>query len=270
MTKLVAELGINHNGNEELLYGMADTFLETADYVKLQMRTPELCVPRSEWNKPKEWNGKTMTYLEYKKLIELSPSQYDAFNENYKLFWSCSVWDMESLTRASKYPLPFIKIPSAKLTDLNLIHAAGKRFPLVMSTGMSTVIEIEAAVLTARKVNSDITLLHCTSTYPTVDSEINLSGMDALREWFPDVKIGFSSHSKSPFPAVYSMFYGAKFIEVHATLDRTLPGTDQSASLEPSGFELLRREIDRIPTLIGDGIIRVYNSELEPMKKLRG
>jgi len=266
---LVAELGINHNGSFGRLCEMADTALDHAVYVKTQMRTPELCVPKSEWNKPKEWNGQMMTYLEYKKLMEFSADEYDEFNKEFDGGWFPSVWDLPSLELASRYDLPYIKIPSAMVTNLELIAEAAKRFPIVISTGMSNWYQVTMAYDTAVRYNKNITLLHCTSTYPTADEEVNLSAIKTLKDYF-FTTVGFSSHSKSPYPAIYSMFYGAEFIEVHFTLDRTLPGTDQAASLELPGLELIARETRKIPTLVGDGAIRVYESELEPMKKLRG
>lgn len=266
---LVAELGINHNGDFQRLGEMAWTALEHATYVKTQMRTPELCVPKSQWDKQKEWNGVTMTYLEYKNLMEFSEDQYDEFNREFNGSWFPSVWDLPSLQLASKYDLPYIKIPSAMVTNLELIAEAAKLFPIAISTGMSNWYQITQAYDTAVRYNKNVTMLHCTSTYPTADNEVNLQAIRTLKEYFYS-PVGFSSHSKSPYPAIYSMFYGAEFIEVHFTLDRTLPGTDQSASLELPGLELIARETSRIATLHGDGQIKVYESELEPMLKLRG
>ena len=266
---LVAELGINHNGSYAQLQGMADEALKYFGYVKTQMRTPELCVPKPQWNKPKKWNGVTMTYLEYKKLMEFDEHQYDVFDAEFKGSWFPSVWDLPSLQRASRYDLPYIKIPSAMVTNLELIAEAAKLFPIVISTGMSNWYQITKAYDTAVRYNKNVTMLHCTSTYPTADNEVNLQAIRTLKDYFYS-PVGFSSHSKSPYPAIYSMFYGAEFIEVHFTLDRTLPGTDQSASLELPGLELIARETSRIATLHGDGEIKVYESELEPMRKLRG
>lgn len=268
---LVAELGINHNGSFDSLMEMASTFLyHGADYVKTQMRTPRLCVPESQWNKPKEWNGEIMTYIEYKELMEFNESQYDEFDRMYTGYWFPSVWDIESLERASVYDLPFIKIPSAMVTNLDLIREAARLFPIVISTGMSDWYQIEQAVEAARTYSSDLTLLQCTSTYPVRDDEVNLLAMKTLMEYYGPDHVGFSSHSSSPYPAIYSALLGAEFIEVHATLDRSLPGTDQGASLEPRGIALIARELERIPHLMGDGIIRIYQSEIEPMEKLRG
>lgn len=273
MTILCAELGINHNGSFGTLLEMADTALEHFDYVKTQMRTPELCVPRDQWNKPRMWKGKLMTYMEYKQLMEFSVKQYDEFDKKYKGKWTCSVWDMEALERASRYDLPFIKIPSAKITDLDLVAEAAGLFPIVLSTGMSTNEQIRTAVrvAVANAGDKDITLLHCTSTYPTKDSEVNLRGIETLQDNYVwDASVGFSSHSKSPYPAIYAILLNASFLEVHFTLDRTMEGTDQSASLEAPALELIAREAQKIPILLGDGRIQVYESEQEPMKKLRG
>lgn len=269
---LVAELGINHQGSFETLVDMANVFLgKGADYVKTQMRTPRLCVPKDQWNKPKEWNGQVMTYIEYKELMEFTEEQYDLFDKMFCEKWFPSVWDLPSLEKASKYDLSYIKIPSAMLTNLELIAESAKLFPIVISTGMSNWEQITNAVWTACKYSNDITLLHCTSTYPVVDKEVNLKAIKTLRDSFSEARaIGFSSHSASPYPAIYSALLGAEFIEIHTTLDRTLPGSDHAASIEPPGVSLIARELKRIPDLLGDGEIRVYESEIEPMKKLRG
>ena len=269
---LVAELGINHQGNFDTLCAMADMFLFFADYVKTQVRNPRICVPKDQWDKPKFWNNQWMTYIEYKEMMEFSEAQYDVFDDPmmFRGRWFPSVWDMPSLELVSKYDLPYIKIPSAKITDLELVSEAAKLFPIVLSTGMSSWAQIREAVETANKISDDVTILHCTSTYPVTDNEVNLKVMESLREFFPMNTIGFSSHSPSPYPAIYSAVLGAEFIEVHATLDRTSIGSDHAASIEPKGFELIARELKRIPELMGDGVKRVYESELEPMKKLRG
>ena len=266
---LVAELGINHQGDYNTLCTMADTFLKYADYVKVQMRAPRLCVPESQWDKPKEWGGEMMTYIEYKELMEFTEEQYDDFDNWYGGYWFPSVWDMPSLDLASKYNLPYIKIPSAKITDLELVRESARLFPIVISTGMSNWYQIQEAVDAAHSVTGEVTLLQCTSTYPVDDSEVNLLGMETLRK-YNTKHVGFSSHSKSPYPAIYSAVLGAEFIECHATLDRSWEGSDHAASLEESAFALIRRELNRIPVLLGDGQIRVYDSELEPMRKLRG
>lgn len=267
---LVAELGINHQGDFDILCQMADTFLRYADYVKTQMRTPRICVPRDQWNKEKVWMGKTMTYIEYKESMEFNEAQYDEFNKLYNGKWFPSVWDLPSLELADKYALPYIKIPSAKITDLRLVAEAAKRFPIVISTGMSNWYQVEQAVNTAKQLSRDVTVLHCTSTYPVIDEEVNLRTIKTIKDRFNPSHVGFSSHSASPYPAIYSALMGAEFIEIHATMNRAWAGTDQSASIEPRGFELIDRELRRIPNLLGDGEIKVYESELEPMRKLRG
>lgn len=268
---LVAELGINHQGDFDLLRRMADVFLgHHADYVKTQMRSPRACVPRDQWDKPKIWNGTEMTYIEYKELMEFSEKDYDEFDKIFYGKWFPSVWDLPSLDLASKYDLPYIKIPSAKITDLGLVERAARLFPIVISTGMSNWYEIEQAVRVAKSFSTELTLLHCTSTYPVIDKEVNLRAIKTLKDGYLPDRVGFSSHSASPYPAIYSVLLGAEFVEVHATLDRTLPGSDHAASIEPKGFELIARELRKIPELMGDGRINVYESELEPMRKLRG
>lgn len=288
---VVAEIGINHNANFDILCKLTDmAFYAGADFVKLQLRTPELCVPEKYWDKPKMWfNGDIIPYIEYRKRMELpffgderTLEDYDAYVKEWwgKMRWTASVWDIPSLERLTKFKVPFIKIPSAMLTNNELLRAAKKtRIPVVLSTGMSTIDEIEAAVDILGMY--DLTLLHCNSAYPTPDVEVNLRGMDTLANLFgviinddliqvPNYKIGFSSHSKSPYPTIYSIVYGAQMVEVHITLDRAMHGGDHAASLERRGLELVTRERDRIALIMGDGQLKVYDSELSAKEKLRG
>lgn len=295
---LVAELGINHNGDFNLLKKLTVSAFENgADFVKLQLRTPRVCVPKSEWNKPREWfDGTVVSYIEYKEKIELTEEQlflYDKFvTENFgKQKWFASVWDMPSLERLTKFDVPYIKIPSALITNIELVQACiDTNTPIVVSTGMSTEEEISRCIKLFPS-EYDLTILSCTSSYPCVDEEVNLRKIEALWNMFNEYpkiyidtdnswtwdaavlerKYGFSSHSKSPFiPIAANTRYDLNMIEVHFTLDRAMKGTDHAASLEPAGLALVARELKRLPIIIGDGQIAVYPSEELARKKLRG
>lgn len=290
---VICEGGINHNGDFDTLLKLADMSMEAGgDYFKIQLRTPRTCVPQEQWNKPRQWfDGEWITYIDYKDRMELTYDQLLRFDRYMRekwgeSKWSASVWDHPSLERLLKFDVPFIKIPSASLTNHSLIRSASATgIPLIISTGMSTPVEIKEAI-EAVPDNYPLTIMACNSSYPTIDEEVNLRSIRTLRELYlpvpinytqcitrknnNSIRIGFSSHSKSPYPVIYSTLLGAETVEVHVTLDRTMQGTDHAASLERAGLELVCREIRRIPVLVGDGRLRVYPSEEPARKKLRG
>jgi N-acetylneuraminate synthase len=274
MTLIVAEIGINHGSSLETakdLIRMAHRC--GVPVVKFQKRTPELCVPRNEWQKDKQtpW-GTIEPYIEYRRKMEFDYDQYreiDSLCKSLGMQWTASVWDVPSLEFITRFDVPFIKIPSALLTNHNLINMTiDTDRPIVLSTGMSTIDEIDDAVKLFPS-EYDATLLHCDSTYPSPDDQTNLRCIESLRYRY-GLSVGYSLHNKSPYPAIYSVFYGATMIECHISLDRASKGSDHMASLEEGGLHLLVREVNRIPTLIGDGIKRVYDSELSARTKLRG
>lgn len=282
---IVAELGINHNGSYDILIELTDAaFNNGADFVKLQVRTPRLCVPTKEWEKPREWfDGEMITYIEYKERMEFSIQdllKYDKYViEKYgSNRWFVSPWDHESVIKIATFDIPFIKIPSPKNLDKDLCKSVfqytNPDTGIILSTGMSTKDEIYQSLnMYCDNMDSDrnMYVLHCNSSYPTIDSEVNLNGINNLKHMLENwMRIGFSSHNKSPMPIIYSYFFGAKMVEFHLTLDRSMKGTDHPASIEPKGLSLISREINRIDTLLGDGFIGLYESELKARKKLRG
>ncbi len=268
---IIAEIGINHNGDLAIAKEMIKKAKSIGvDVVKFQKRNPNLCVPEDQKNKLRITPWGLITYLEYKKKIEFSKSEYDEINKYCKemeIKWTASVWDIDSLNFIMQYDIPFIKIPSACITDLKLINEISKyNIPVVMSTGMSTIEEIDIA----EKIlsNNELTIMSCTSTYPTEDNEINLSKIITLKQRYRK-KVGFSSHSTSIMPTIISLFYSAEVIEVHVTLDKSMWGTDQSASLDFVELEQLVKTVKLINTWHGDGIIRCYDSENSVKTKLR-
>jgi N-acetylneuraminate synthase len=273
MTELWAEIGINHQGSLLTALEMAEKARDAgADLVKFQIRTPRLAVPKDQWNKPKTWQGKEMTYLEYKECVELSREDYKIIDEHCPLPWSASVWDIPSLEFLNQFEVPWIKIPSAKLTDSELVEATaatGRR--VVLSTGMSTMLEISEAVRIIQHTSTvEPLLMHCNSSYPALDEEQDLDVIRTLNHTFL-IPVGFSSHSKSPYPALYAAArYDVPAVEVHFTLDRAMEGTDHASSLESDGLELLAREFRRIPLVVGSKVKQVYDSELPSRLKLRG
>jgi len=270
--KMVCEEGLNHQGSLVIALQLIDMAKDVgADFVKFQCRTPELSTPKSMWNTPRTWQGEQMTYLEYRKRVEFGKLEYDEIDRYCRsigIQWSASVWDMGALDFMSQYDVPWIKIPSAKLTDLSLIKEATSMYPVIASTGMSTLQEITDAVALIGH-DEDSMLMHAHSCYPAPDIELSLPLIPKLEEMF-GMPVGYSSHSSNPYPAIYAGVLGAVAIEVHGTLSRTMEGTDHASSLEKSGLQLLRRELDRIPLVMSNDEKIVWESELPARLKLRG
>lgn len=270
----IAEIGINHNGDLQVAKKLIDaSFACQWDCVKFQKKTPEICVPENEKNNPKETPWGNMTYLEYKKKMEFGKEEYDyidKYSREKPIDWTASVWDIPSLEFIAAYDVPFIKIPSAKLTDDELLIRAceiGK--PLVVSTGMSTLEEIDRAVEILEKYHTNYVLMHCNSAYPAPKSELNLKCIKTLQKRYK-CPIGYSGHEEDLEPTVYAAVLGAKFFERHITLNHKMWGTDQASSLEVMGMDILRKRMRDIETVLGDGIKKVTEAEKEVRKKLRG
>ena len=281
MIYIIAEIGINHNGSIEKckeLIMLAK--ISGCNYAKIQKRNPDVCVPDEQKLKPRSWQGSEMTYLEYKYKVEFEKKEYDEIDKYCKqqgIEWSASPWDMDSLKFLSQYNIPFIKLPSAMLTNDELLKACvatGKQ--VIFSTGMSTQKEIDHAVEILRaaktKFNNShrIGLLHCNSTYPAPVEELNLSGLITLKNLYPDFEIGYSGHEFRLGTSVAAIYLGATIIERHITLDRTMEGSDHMASIEPQGLFKLVSGIRELEKAYGDGVIQVTESEKPVRKKLRG
>jgi N-acetylneuraminate synthase len=272
---VVAEIGVNHGGDIDRAIELIDV-ADTAgcDFVKFQVRTPELAVPKDQWDVPKEtpW-GTVEPYIEYRRKAELSDQDFWKINEYCDLVgieWFASAWDIPSVERLNQFSPRLVKVPSAKLTDHVLISYIAKTdMDVIVSTGMSTKEEVDAAMPFIKQCRNPL-LMACHAQYPVEDeSELNLRQIPALvREY--GLPVGFSSHSKSPMPAIYSYLMGAMMIECHITLNRAWRWGDNPASLELEGISLVVREVRRIDKIVGDGIKRFYESELPARKKLRG
>ena len=280
-TYIIGEIGINHQGDINIAKRLIDIAAASGcDAVKFQKRNPDVCVPEAQKNKPRSWQGVDMTYLEYKYKVEFGKEEYDEIDRYCKqqgIAWSASPWDLDSVDFLEQYNLPFIKIPSASLTDDALLTACVKRFPrVIFSTGMSTEEEIDHAVDTLRKAktyfkkNEPIGLLHCNSTYPAPINELNLSAIKTLAEKYPDFEIGYSGHEFRLGTSVAAVYLGASIIERHITLDRTMEGSDHMASVEPQGLFKLVSGIRELEQAYGDGVIKVTESEKPVREKLRG
>ncbi len=269
---LIAEIGINHNGSLEIARQMIDAAVHAGvDAVKFQKRTPEVATPDEQKNQMRETPWGYITYLEYRHKVEFNEEQYreiDAYCKEKEIPWLVSVWDEPSVDFMEKFDTPAYKIPSASLTDLNLIRkarATGK--PVILSSGMSTMEQIKNGVDSAGQ--KDLVLMHCTSTYPCEPEELNLKMVETLRCEFIDLPIGYSGHEVGLVPSAVAVALGACMVERHLTLDRAMWGSDQAASVEPGGFERLVKYIRVTEAALGDGVKKVYESEQSSMRKLR-
>ncbi len=268
---IVAEVGINHNGDLELAKKLI-LAAKTAgvDAVKFQKRTPELCVPLEQRNQMRETPWGYITYLEYRYKTEFGEAEYEEINRFCKevgITWFASVWDEPSVDFLEKYDPICYKVPSASLTDANLLqHLRKTGRPMILSTGMSTMEQITKAVKLVGEEN--LVLCHATSTYPCDPSELNLRMVQTLRDSF-SCPIGYSGHEVGLVTSAVAVGLGACMVERHITLDRALWGSDQSASVEPGGFEKLVKYIRVTEQAVGDGVKKVYDSELSSLKKLR-
>ena len=270
---IIAEIGINHNGSLETALKMIDAAKEAgADCVKFQKRNPDKCVPEHQKNQPRTFLGEEMTYLEYKKRIEFGTYDYWCISNHCKkigIDWTVSVWDLDSVEFMKQFIncIPFIKIPSALITDLELIHAVNQlNIPIVMSDGMSTFEEIIAPL---QYFNNITTLLHCNSSYPANPENLDLNAIKTFKTMYPHLRIGYSGHEIGYFPTVIAVAVGAEVIERHFTLDCNMEGTDQKASLEPQEFKGMVDDIHRTMVVLGNSYPSVYPAEETIKKKLR-
>lgn len=273
-TYIIAEIGINHNGSLEIAKHLIDIAAASGcDAVKFQKREPDVCVPEHQKNVMKDTPWGQMTYLEYKHKIEFGKEEYDEIDRycrERKIAWSASPWDLESLEFLLQYDLPFIKLPSAMITNLELVEACGKSgLKVILSTGMSTLEEVTAAVNVLDRHTEQIAILHCNSTYPAPLDELNLAAIATLRRIFR-CEVGYSGHEFRLGTTVAAIYLGATIIERHITLDRTMWGSDHMSSVEPQGLFKLVSGIRELERAYGDGVIGVTDSELPVRKKLRG
>jgi len=268
---IIAEIGINHNGDIEIAKQLMDVAVETGcDAVKFQKRTPEICVPEEQKSIPRETPWGTMTYFEYKKRIEFEQKEFeqiDAYAKKIGIDWFASHWDVPSVDFLESFNVPCQKIASACLTDSELLTAINKtKTTTILSTGMSSMQEIDKAVSLLSGV--PLAIAQATSTYPAEASELNLRAIQTFAEKY-NVPVGYSGHERGLQVTIAAVALGATFIERHITLDRSMWGTDHSASLEPEGLKKLVRDIRIIELALGDGKKKVYDSEIPIRAKPR-
>ncbi len=273
-TYIIAEIGINHNGSLETAKKLIDiAAIAGCDAVKFQKRNPDVCVPEHQKSVMRDTPWGQMTYLDYKYKVEFEKREYDIIDEYCKeknIAWSASPWDLDSLKFLMGYDIPFIKIPSAMITNEELMRASaatGKK--IIFSTGMSTMEEIDQAVEWMNEENTPFSLLHCNSTYPAPLEDLNLSCISVLKDRY-QCEVGYSGHEFRLGTTVAAVYLGATILERHITLDRTMWGSDHLASVEPQGLIKLVRGVRELESAYGDGRKRVTEGELPIRKKLRG
>jgi N-acetylneuraminate synthase len=269
---ITGEIGINHNGDLSNAIALIDEAANAGcDAVKFQKRTPEICTPLDQWDIQRDTPWGRMSYIDYRHRVELGIEEYaaiDAHARSRGIAWFASPWDIESVDFLEKFDVPAHKVASACLTDdelLRRLRATGRT--IILSTGMSTMRQIRHAV---EMLGSDnIILCHATSTYPASAAELNLKMIHTLQAEFPNVPIGYSGHETGLQTTLAAVAMGAIFVERHITLDRSMWGSDQAASIEPQGLARLVRDVRVITEAMGDGVKRIYDGERAAMRKLR-
>jgi N-acetylneuraminate synthase len=268
---IIGEIGINHNGDVNIAKKLIDV-AEAAGCtaVKFQKRTPELCVPEAQRKVMRETPWGYITYMEYREKVEFGSKEYeeiDRYCRELGIIWFASCWDEPSVDFIKQFNVPCYKVASAALTDIGLLKytkAAGK--PILLSTGMSSYIEIDQAI---KAIGSDdLILLHAVSTYPANYEELNLRAIPSLRERYK-VLVGYSGHETGIASSVAAVALGACVVERHITLDRSMWGSDHAASLEPSGLTRLIRDIRLVETSMGSGEKKILERELPIIARLR-
>lgn len=268
---VIGEIGINHNGDVEIAKKLIDVAVEAGcDAVKFQKRTPEICVPMEQRSQIRQTPWGEMTYMEYKIRTEFGKDEYQQialYCAERGIDWFASPWDVPSVEFLENMNVLTHKVASASITDHELLRAlAETRKPILLSTGMSTLEEIDAAVDILGTQN--LVMMHATSTYPLPPEEANLRTIQTLRERY-GVPVGYSGHERGLQISLAAVTLGAVTVERHITLDRTMWGSDHAASLEPSGLEHLVRDIRIIEKALGDGVKRVFPGEEAPRARLR-
>ncbi|GAA1991021.1 hypothetical protein GCM10009718_30950 [Isoptericola halotolerans] len=268
---VIGEIGINHNGDVEIAKQLIDVAVAAGcQAVKFQKRTPEISTPKDQRDKIRQTPWGEMTYLEYKYKVEFEHEQYSEIDQYAKaqgIQWFASPWDVPSVGFLEEFGVPTHKIASASVTDHELLRAlADTGKPLILSTGMSTLEQIDQAVEILG--SDDLVILHSTSTYPLPPEEANLRTINTLQERY-GVPVGYSGHETGLQISVAAVALGAVAVERHITLDRAMWGSDHAASLEPKGLTNLVRDIRILQDALGDGEKKVMPGELAPMSRLR-
>jgi len=269
---IIAEIGINHNGSLSIAKQLIDEAVSAGcDAVKFQKRTPEFCTPKDQWNQERDTPWGRMKYIDYRHKVEFGYDEYneiDSYCEKKKIDWFASCWDEQAIEFIEQFNPRIYKCASASLTDHSLIERVketGK--PYILSTGMSSMFEIEQTIEKFGAKN--LLIAHSTSAYPCNPKELNLNMIRTLSSLYPDTPVGYSGHETGLATTVAAVAMGACFAERHFTLDRAMWGSDHAASVEPQGMQKLVRDIRDVEMAMGDGVKQVYESEMSALKRLR-
>jgi len=272
-TKIIAEIGINHNGSLDIAKKLINKAIEVGcDVVKFQKKNPDICVPEHQKEVMRNTPWGDMTYLEYKKRIEFGKEEYDEIDRYCKergIEWFASAWDLDSQEFLKQYNCKYNKIASALLTHKKLLEMVAQEGKYTfISTGMSTMEQVEKVVKIFRKYECPFELMHCNSSYPTEDFNSNLNCIKTLRKRF-DCNVGYSGHEKGIQITLAAVALGVTSIERHITLDRYMYGSDQFASVTPMDLIKLCKLVRVIESAMGDGNKTLREEEKENMNKLR-
>ena len=270
---LIAEIGINHNGSLKLAKQMIDLAkLHGFDAVKFQKRNPDISTPENQKNIHRNTPWGYMTYLKYKKKIEFGLREFKEINKyckKNKIIWFASAWDIDSIKFLKRFNFKYNKVASAMLTNLPLIKEIAKQRKITfISTGMSTIKNIEKCVNIFKKMKCKFVLMHCVSTYPCPENKLNLNMILTLKKKF-NCPVGYSGHESTVSPSVIAYILGAEYIERHITLNRSMWGTDQAASLSKIGMENFTSILKKAPSLMGNGIKSISVNEKKMLKKFK-
>ena len=270
---LIGEIGINHNGSIKLAKKLIDLAKNSGfDAVKFQKRNPDISIPENYKKISRTTPWGEMTYLDYKKKIEFGPKEFNLINsycKKKKIIWFASAWDKDSLKFLKKYNLRYNKIASAMLTNHKLLRLVAKeRKTTFISTGMSTFGDISRAISIFKKEKCKFILMHCVSTYPCPINKLNLNAIITLKEKFK-CEVGYSGHESSVSPTLIAYFLGANFIERHITLDRSMWGTDQAASLSETGMKTLKNILYKAPKVLGNGSKKISIEDKKMLNKFK-
>jgi N-acetylneuraminate synthase len=269
---VIAEIGINHNGDLNVAERLIDAaHAAGCDAVKFQKRTIDLVYTAETLDQPRQspWGDTQRAQKEGLEFGEADYDEIDRYCASLGIDWFASAWDAPSQTFLSKYKLKYNKVASAMITCRSLVEAVAKERKLTfLSTGMATLQEIDAAVAIFREHDCPFIPMHVVSTYPTPDADLNLLTLETLRRRY-DVAVGYSGHEAAIEPSIMAAMLGAVAIERHITLDRTMYGSDQSASLEPAELVQLVRQLTSLHEMLGDGQKRITDGEAAVARKLR-
>ena len=270
---LIAEIGINHNGSLNLAKKLIDLAKKNNfDAVKFQKRNPDISTPQSQKDKMRDTPWGYISYLNYKKKIEFNYDDYkkiEAYCKKVGIIWFASAWDIESQIFLRKFKCKYNKVASAMVTNLKLLEEIAKeRKHTFISTGMSSINDIKKCLKIFKKYKCRFTIMHCISTYPAEEETLNLNMITKLKKIFK-CDVGYSGHEKTVSPSVIAFMLGATVIERHITLDRSMWGTDQSASLADTGLYSLSTILHKIPLILGDGKKRISPEEKIMLKKFK-